>query len=362
MPLTGVPLDSTWQRCAGRGCAPCLTSGFRRGRSDEVVGQRPVTATAEEADAEEGALGTLEHDAFFYGTDDEYVAGVLGFVREGLAREEPVLVSVPGWHLDLLRAAMTPEETPRVRLRDMTVAGRNPGRIIGSVLTAFVREHPGTRVRIVGEPIWAGRTDEEYPACAEHEALINVACGPLPAYIQCPYDTNRLPSSVLTDATRTHPTLAAGTDRWDSPSYTDPSMVAASFDVDLSPAPQGAEFAIIRLETGPRAARMLVHDAGLMYGLDGERLAEVRLVAQELAVNTLTHSRGDGILEVWTADDHLVVQVQDGGRISDPLAGRRAPEPPHVGHGLFVVHQLADLVRIHRESSGTTVRTYFRLP
>jgi hypothetical protein len=26
------------------------------------------------------------------------------------------------------------------------------------------------------------------------------------------------------------------------------------------------------------------------------------------------------------------------------------------------VHQLADLVRIHRESSGTTVRTYFRLP
>ena len=68
------------------------------------------------------------------------------------------------------------------------------------------------------------------------------------------------------------------------------------------------------------------------------------------------------MLEVWTADDHLVLQVQDGGRITDPLVGRRPPEPPHVGHGLFVVHQLADLVRIHRESTGTTVRVYFRLP
>jgi anti-sigma regulatory factor (Ser/Thr protein kinase) len=317
-----------------------------------------VTATAEKADA----LGTLEHDALFYAADDEYVAGVVGFIREGLERDEPVLVSVPGWNLDLLRAALTPEETPRVRLRDMTVAGRNPGRIIGNVLTAFVREHADRRVRIVGEPIWPGRTDEEYPACAEHEALINVALGDAPAYIQCPYDTAKLPTSVLTDATRTHPTLAAGVERWLSPAYTDPGMVAASFDVGLSPVPPEAEFLVIGPETGARAARVLVHDAARAHGLDGDRLADVRLVAQELAVNTLTHSPGRGLLEVWTADGHLVVQVQDGGRITDPLAGRRPPEPPHVGHGLFVVHQLADLVRIHRESSGTTVRTYFHLP
>jgi anti-sigma regulatory factor (Ser/Thr protein kinase) len=317
-----------------------------------------MTATAERADA----LGTLEHDALFYANNDEYVAGVLGFVREGLLRNEPVLVAVPGWNLDVLRKGLTPEETPRVRMRDMTVAGRNPGRIIGTVLTAFVREHPATRVRVVGEPIWAGRTDEEYPACAEHEALINVALGSAPAYIQCPYDTSRLPTSVLTDATRTHPMLAAGAERWTSPTYTDPTMVAASFDVGLSPVPPDAEFVLIGPETGARAARVLVHDAGRAHGLDGERLADVRLVVQELAVNTLTHSPGRGLLEVWTADDHLVVQVQDGGRITDPLAGRHPPQPPNVGHGLFVVHQLADLVRFHRESTSTTVRVYFRLP
>jgi anti-sigma regulatory factor (Ser/Thr protein kinase) len=252
---------------------------------------------------------------------------------------------------------------PRVRLRDMTVAGRNPGRIIGTVLSAFVREHAGRRVRVVGEPIWAGRTDEEYPACAEHEALINVALGASPAYIQCPYDTAKLSSSVLTDATRTHPTLATPGERWTSPSYADPGAVAASFDTPLSPAPGDAEFVVIGPDTGARTARVVVHDAGRMHGMDEDRLTDVRLVAQELAVNTLTHSpNGRGVLEVWAADDHLVLQVEDGGRITDPLAGRRAPEPPHVGHGLFVVHQLADLVRIHRDSGGSTVRAYFRLP
>jgi anti-sigma regulatory factor (Ser/Thr protein kinase) len=330
-----------------------------RRRSDGLEGRGAVTATAEQV----GALGTLEHDALFYANDDEYVAGVLGFVREGLERDEPVLVAVPGWNLDLLREGLTPEEMPRVRLRDMTVAGRNPGRIIGTVLTAFVREHADRRVRIVGEPIWAGRTDEEYPACAEHEALINVALGSSPAYIQCPYDTAKLPSSVLTDATRTHPMLATAFERWTSPTYTDPGAVAASFDSPLSPVPGDAEFVVIGPATGARSARVLVHDAGQMYGMDADRLTDVRLVAQELAVNTLTHSpNGRGVLEVWTADDHLVLQVEDGGRITDPLVGRRPPEPPHVGHGLFVVHQLADLVRIHRDTTGTTVRAYFRLP
>ena len=209
-----------------------------------------------------------------------------------------MLVAVPGWNLELLREALTPEEMPRVRLRDMTVAGRNPGRIIGTVLTAFVREHADRRVRIVGEPIWAGRTDEEYPACAEHEALINVALGESPAYIQCPYDTAKLPSSVLTDATRTHPTLASPVERWTSPTYTDPGAVAASFDTPLAPTPNDAEFVVIGSRTGARTARVLVHDAGRMHGMDADRLTDVRLVAQELAVNTLTHSP-DGPAACW---------------------------------------------------------------
>ena len=105
--------------------------------------------------------------------------------------------------------------------------------------TAFFPLYP-LLIRIVGEPIWAGRTDKEYPACAEHEALINVALGSSPAYIQCPYDTAKLPSSVLTDATRTHPMLATAFERWTSPTYTDPGAVADAVRSILGPSLRAA--------------------------------------------------------------------------------------------------------------------------
>ena len=62
-------------------------------------------------------------------------------MREGLEQDEPVLVAVPQPGLGLLRSALTSAEAARVRTADMAQAGRNPGRIIGTVLTAFVREH-----------------------------------------------------------------------------------------------------------------------------------------------------------------------------------------------------------------------------
>src|SRR4029078_6104973 len=93
----------------------------------------------------------------------------------------------------------------------------------------------------------------------------------------------KLPTSVLTDATRTHPTLAAGAERWLSPAYTDPGMVAASCDVGLSPVPPEAEFLVIGPETGARAARVLVHDAARAHGLAGDRLAAGRLAAPQVA-------------------------------------------------------------------------------
>ena len=303
----------------------------------------------------------LLHDAFLYTDASSYRAGLLEFVRGGLERDEPVLVAVPQPGLGLLRSALDPDEQPDVRTLDMSVAGRNPGRIIGSVLTAFVHEHPGRRVRIVGEPIWAGRSADEYPACAEHEALINVALDGLPAHVFCPYDVTRLDRSAIVDATRTHPTMTAGTDRWASPGYTDPVAVATLFDPPLPPAPADADVLVISGSTGPRAARRFVHDFAELAGMAPARIADLRIAVQELVVNTLVHGGGSGLLTIWTARRQVVCQVQDGGRIADPLVGRRTPAPPEVGHGLFTVHQVCDLVRVHRRSSGTAVRVHVGL-
>lgn len=149
----------------------------------------------------------LRHDAYFYDDGDRYVADVLCFVRDGIARDEQVLVAVPDAHLEHLRAGLSAAEAGRVSLYDMAVAGRNPGRILGSLLGAFVRAHIDGRVRIVSEVVWPERTDEEYLACVEHEALVNVALADTAAHLLCPYDAAHLPPSVMSDATRTHPTL-----------------------------------------------------------------------------------------------------------------------------------------------------------
>jgi MEDS: MEthanogen/methylotroph, DcmR Sensory domain len=142
---------------------------------------------------------------------------------------------VPSPNLEQLSAGLCPAEAGQVHRRDMAEAGRNPGRIISSVL-AFLGEHPGRRVRIISEAIWPDRTEQEYPACAEHEALVNVALVDSPVHMLCPYDSANLPRSVLTDAARTHPTLGWGDERRISAAYADPGSTAASFDQPL-PAP-----------------------------------------------------------------------------------------------------------------------------
>lgn len=302
----------------------------------------------------------LRHDAYFYDDGDRYVADVLRFVRDGIGRDEPVLVAVPDTHLEHLRAALSPAEAGRVRLHDMAVAGRNPGRLLGSLLGAFVRAHVDKGVRIVSEVAWPGRTDQEYPACVEHEALVNVALADTAAHVLCPYDVARLPPFVISDAGRTHPTLIQDGARCDSPAYADPHTTAESFDRPLTPPPDEAEIVVVNTITGPRTVRRVVYRFGERMGLPPDRLDDLTITVHELAVNTILHSGGAGLMSVWAADHHVVVQIDDGGHIADPLVGRRPPGPSEIGHGLAVVHQVADLVRVHRTGEGTTVRAWFR--
>jgi anti-sigma regulatory factor (Ser/Thr protein kinase) len=302
----------------------------------------------------------LRHDAYIYDDGDRYVADVLCFVRDGLARDEQVLVAVPDAHLGHLRAGLSAAEAGRVRLYDMAVVGRNPGRILGSLLGAFVRAHVDGPVRIVSEVVWPERSDEEHLACVEHEALVNVALADTAAHLLCPYDATRLPPSVMSDATRTHPTLIRGGVRCDSPAYTDSHATAASVDRPLTPPPDEAEIVVVNTITGPRTVRRVAHRFGERAGLSPERLEDLTITVHELAVNTIVHSGGAGLMSIWVADHHVVVQIDDGGRIVDPLVGRRPPGPSEIGHGLAVVHQVADLVRVHRTGEGTTVRAWFR--
>ncbi|MFK3985201.1 anti-sigma factor RsbA family regulatory protein [Micromonospora sp. NPDC050397] len=299
------------------------------------------------------------HPAMFYANRDEYLAGTIPFIRAGLSAGEPVLVAVPEANLGLIRDALG-ADLGRVESQDMAVAGRNPGRIIPHVLLAFAAAHPDRRVRIVGEPIWAGRSEAEYPACAQHEALINAAFVGRRATILCPYDTGRLRQRWVEDAHRTHPVLRHGTTAWDSPDYGDPFTVAAGFNLSLSRPPAHAETVTVELHA-IWALRRLVTARGIAAGLAPDRVADLTLAVSELAANTVEHAGAAGTLAVWTDETELVCQLTDTGHITEPLAGRiPAPVEQPGGRGLLLVNELCDLVRVHTRPGATTIRVHMR--
>ncbi|MFI9818911.1 anti-sigma factor RsbA family regulatory protein [Streptomyces sp. NPDC052013] len=318
-----------------------------------------MSTAAHHVETGQGSSGPFVHPALFYRDEQQYLDGTVSFVREGLAAGDPVAVAVPGDNLRLIRDALGDDATS-VRLLDMREAGRNPGRIIPGVLRKFADAQPdGRRVRIIGEPIWAGRSATEYPACVQHEALINAAFQGRTATILCPYDERRLPEHVLADAYATHPTvIAAGSGPGrDSAAYA-PEEIVARYNEPLPPAP-GALVFPFEAETLTQA-RHTAADEGRRLGLTGMRLEDLALAMAELTTNSVVHGGGTGVLRVWADGGHVVCEVRDRGRLTDPLAGRRpVPREQPGGRGLLLVNLIADLVRVHTGDEGTTIRCWF---
>ncbi|MET7732023.1 anti-sigma factor RsbA family regulatory protein [Streptomyces sp. NPDC005402] len=295
------------------------------------------------------------HPALFYQGEKEYLDGTVPFVRDGLKAGEPVAVAVPGPNLAILKAALG-EDVAQVKFLDMTEAGRNPGRIIPRVLRAFADSHREKRVRIIGEPIWAGRSTVEYPACVQHEALINPAFEGREVTILCPYDADSLDEQVLTDAYATHPLIISGGREQASTDYA-PEHVVARYNQPLEQ-PAAAEEIVFDAGQLPRARQFAIEQAA-RRSLSGVRLDDVALIVAELTTNSVVHGGGSGTLRVWADDGHVVCEVRDHGFLNDPLAGRRPPARDKLGgRGLLLVHSLADLVRVHTSPEGTAIRCY----
>ncbi|MFF0774989.1 anti-sigma factor RsbA family regulatory protein [Nonomuraea wenchangensis] len=305
------------------------------------------------------SAGPFSHPALLYRSVDEYVSATTTFVREGLAAGEPVAVAVPAPNLALIAAGLGPD-AGAVRMLDMGVEGRNPGRIIPAVLRDFADRHPAGRVRIIGEPIWAGRPATVYPACAQHEALINLAFAGRAVTILCPYDVAALAPAVVEEAARTHPVLWDAEGERPSGDYAPEQVI----DAHNQPLEEPGECVSLRFDgDNLSAARRLATRQAALLGFAGDRLDDIQLVVAELGANSLDHGGGSGTIRVWATADRLVCEVSDRGHIRDPLAGRIPVDPRVPGsRGLLIVNLLADLVRVHTRPGGTVVRAYFDRP
>lgn len=299
-----------------------------------------------------------KHAAVVYRSPDEYVGAVVPFISEGLAKAQPVWAAVPEDKGALLRRALGDSAT-RVAWVDIGELGRNPGRILAAELD-FVERHRQRPVRMVAEPVWPGRSTLEYPACVQHEALVNKAFGDSQVAGLCPYDASLLDDAVLADIRATHPLIWWNRTRERSADY-DVEAALERCNQPLAASPAAVRYTVARPDDlaggrrhGNRYARLL--------GLASERIADLQLVITELATNSLQHTGTACRLALWEQDRHLVCEARDTGLFSDLLAGRRPPSRDKPSStGLFVVNAVADLLRMHTAPEGTTIHVYLRL-
>jgi transcriptional regulator with XRE-family HTH domain len=166
----------------------------------------------------------LEHRLLTYGSDEEFLAGAIPFIAEGLERSESLLAVVTEPKLGLLREILG-NRPDRVELADWADWYRSPNEALGRygefVTQKF--EAGAAWVRVVAEAAWAGETDAEIATWTRYESLVNLAFASSPVTFTCTYDERSFPADVVDDARRTHPQLTQGSDGTANPAYREPA-------------------------------------------------------------------------------------------------------------------------------------------
>ncbi len=294
----------------------------------------------------------FQHRALIYEDADDYLAGTVDFVEAALRAGEPVLVAVGPAQAEWLEGELG---AGAARFLPMDEVGRNPASII-PLWRDFVDEHRGRPVRGIGEPVWAARSPAALDECQRHEALLNVAFGEDPDFsLLCPYDAASLAPEVLERVSASHRHVERDGALEASPDF-DPAPDC--FTGALPPPGAGAETLRFGLAQLPEV-RERVAAAAERAGMGGMQVADLVTAASELAANSVAHGGGAGTLRLWHEDGGVIAEVEDRGRIEEPLVGRLRP---HIfqegGRGLWLANQLCDLVRIRSGERGTVVRLH----
>jgi anti-sigma regulatory factor (Ser/Thr protein kinase) len=296
---------------------------------------------------------------------DGFLDGVVPYLREGAEAGDAMMVAVAPDRIDRLREALG-EAGEGIVFVDMRELGRNPGRIIPA-WAAFLSDpaHAGRSFRGVGEPVWAERNEAELVECQLHESLLNVAFADATAFtLLCPYDVAALDPSVVHEARCSHPGTVEDREELDSRAYRgahDVHDVLSPFEVPLPPPPAAA--AVMGFDRRSlRAVRASAAEHATAAGLEGPRTDDLVLAVCEAATNSLRHGGGRGVLRMWREPSSVVCEVRDGGRIEDPLVGRRLPRPDQVGGwGVWTAHQVSDLLQLRSDRDGTVVRVHMHV-
>jgi transcriptional regulator with XRE-family HTH domain len=165
----------------------------------------------------------LDHHALLYETQDDFVGPVTSLLREAVEDGDAALAVTTPENIDLLREGLG-EAAKRVEFAKSREWYSSPVAALGG-FRRFVTSSitAGTRwVRIVGEPLWPGRTGDLVRRWEGYESGINLVFASMPVTLVCPYDVSSLPDEIITSTRATHPHTMTGEDTLASADYRDP--------------------------------------------------------------------------------------------------------------------------------------------
>jgi len=309
------------------------------------------------------------HQALCYDSDDAFLDGTVEFALDGLTAGDAVLAVVKDHNIALLEEALG-SRAGDVEFVDADDWYGYPSRALGQYQAYCADQGTGRRrVRVIGEPVWAGRTEFEAREWMRYESLLNVAFAHSAHWILCPYDTRTLPADVVRTATRTHPELTLGA-RTSAPSgpYAAPADFYAECDAARPTAPLPDHADDIRFTRGRSASvRRALAAYARRSGMPEQRTYDMVAAVHEALVNAVRFGGGGGVLRLRTDADYVICEVADKGAHNSVapawFPGHPPPDARAVGgHGMWVVRQLSDFVAEDFGPTGSTVRMYFRRP
>jgi anti-sigma regulatory factor (Ser/Thr protein kinase) len=303
----------------------------------------------------------LVHDAFVYSSQDEFLAGTLPFLGEGIERGEPILAAPTHANAALLQERLG-ERAPAVDWAENSESHRTIERL--GIFMDYIHRHlnaGATRIRLLGEPCWPQNGGPGVAEWKRYESYLNIALAEYPVWLVCPYDARALATDIVADACLTHPIVGYGEERKDCDEYLDPAEFSSRLDsVPLARPPADAAEGYFG---NAAQARKFVGEQARAVRLDDEKVRDIELVASEAVANVFKHAADVARVRTWTSDGAFVCEIDDTGRgFSDPFPGYAIPEPTAPsGRGLMIARRLADVVEVRTTGTGAVVRLHFNL-
>jgi anti-sigma regulatory factor (Ser/Thr protein kinase) len=296
----------------------------------------------------------FRHNALVYGSQDEYLARVVPFLKEGIEAGEGAVVAHTKPGLAMMREALG-ADADQVRFVDVSSAYTRPARTLAAYHEVWARQLQQTPTLRAVADVQFGSDPGEGDLWTGYEAVFNRSFAHLPAWVICSYNANGTPDAIIDGVWQTHPEVVTDEGWKASDRFEDPDELLRRLTPTPEPLPELRSIPFGRdvEQFRERLAHELVAD-----GVAEARVLDMLLAATEVATNALQHGGGVEEVRVGRADGRFICEIIDpGDGFDDPAAGYLAPREG-IGTGLWVARQLTWLIEFFRSPSGFTTRIW----